>query len=400
METPVDKVMLANRFTMDGGPQQPQWDNPAHVLRVRRQLAAAPALVSIHDVETLRSLLATVAAGKAHVVQAGDCAEDPAESTSVDVARKAGLLDVLAGIMKMKTHRPVLRAGRMAGQFAKPRTNPVEIVNGVELPVYRGHMVNSPEPDPELRRSDPNRLLSGYLAARAVMTHLGWCGPVSDRKGSVGIDPVVWTSHEALLLDYEMPMLRRCGDGRLLLSSTHWPWIGERTRQVDGAHVNLLAEVINPVGCKVGNGMTPDELLALCARLDPDRTPGRLTLIARMGADFVETRLPRLVAAVRAAGHPVIWLSDPMHGNTVTALDGLKTRFLETIVREIRLFQQAVRAGDGVAGGLHLETTPDHVTECVLNRSQVDQVGDKYTSYCDPRLNPDQAVDVVSAWHG
>jgi 3-deoxy-7-phosphoheptulonate synthase len=376
--------------------QQPQWGDDSHVQRVRDELASRPGLVDPEDVRTLRSVLATVAAGEAHLVQAGDCAEDPAECEVGYVARKAGLLDVLAGTMKMTTHRPVVRIGRIGGQFAKPRSKPTEWVGGVELPVYRGHMVNSPEPDPEGRRPDPDRMLRCYQAASDVMDHLGWRGG-AERPS---IDPVVWTSHEALLLDYEIPMLRRDAEGRLLLASTHFPWIGERTRQVDGAHVDLLAQVVNPVACKVGPGMAVDELLALCERLDPWREHGRLTLIARMGAEAVVDRLAPLVSAVRAAGHPVIWLTDPMHGNTVTAPDGLKTRFLETVIREIQYFQNGVRSAGGVAGGLHLETTPDDVTECVMNQSGVDRVGDKYTSFCDPRLNPDQAVAAVSAWCG
>jgi 3-deoxy-7-phosphoheptulonate synthase len=169
---------------------------------------------------------------------------------------------------------------------------------------------------------------------------------------------------------------------------------------VDGAHVALLAEVVNPVACKVGLSMSPDALVALCERLDPCRTAGRLTLIARLGADAVAERLPPLVAAVRTAGHPVIWLVDPMHGNTVSGPDGLKTRFLETVIREVENFQCAVSAEHGIAGGLHLETTPDDVTECVANESMLDQVSDKYTSFCDPRLNPRQAISVVSVWRG
>nr|WP_221463141.1 3-deoxy-7-phosphoheptulonate synthase [Streptomyces olivoverticillatus] len=377
--------------------QQPDWGDAAPQARlVREELAARPALVRAADVRTLRSHLAHVARGESQVVQAGDCAEDPAECTSGYVARKAGLLDVLAGVMKMITHKPVVRAGRMAGQFAKPRSNPTETVGGTELPVYRGHMVNDPDPHPERRRPDPQRLLSGYLAASEAMTHLGWLNP-SRRSG---ICPPVWTSHEALLLDYELPLVRRDEEGRAWLTSTHWPWIGERTRQVDGAHVALLAEVGNPVGCKVGPSMDTDELLALCETLDPDREQGRLTLIARMGAGAVTERLPRLVEAVKAAGHPVIWLTDPMHGNTVSAPDGFKTRFLDTVIREVRDFQCAVRTAGGIAGGLHLETTPDDVTECVQNESGIDRVGDKYTSFCDPRLNPSQAIAVVSAWQG
>jgi 3-deoxy-7-phosphoheptulonate synthase len=347
-------------------------------------------------VRTLRSRLAEVAAGHAQVVQAGDCAEDPAECTAGYVARKAGLLDVLAGTIKMITHRPVVRAGRIAGQFAKPRSRPTERVGDLELPAYRGHMVNSPEPDPERRRPDPGRLLAGYRAAARAMEHLGW-----HRGRSRGtLDAPVWTSHEALLLDYEVPLLRRDEEGGWLLTSTHWPWIGERTRQVDGAHVELLSRVTNPVACKVGPGMTEDELLALCERLDPGREPGRLTLIARMGADMVAHRLPPLVAAVRSAGHPALWLTDPMHANTVTTPEGLKTRYLEAVKQEVEDFQCAVASGGGTAGGLHLETTPDDVTECVVNESGLARVGDKYTSFCDPRLNPRQAVAIVSAWRG
>ncbi|MGK5631837.1 3-deoxy-7-phosphoheptulonate synthase [Streptomyces sp. URMC 123] len=375
--------------------QQPEWGDEARVRLVREELAARPALVRAEDVRTLRHLLARVAAGEAQVVQSGDCAEDPAESTVGYVARKSAVLDLLAGALKMISHKPVVRAGRMAGQYGKPRSSPTERVRGVELPVFRGHMVNSPEPDPESRRPDPRRLLAGYQAAQDIMGHLGW----GDSR-CTAIEPTVWTSHEALLLDYELPMVRPDGQGGLMLGSTHWPWIGERTRQVDGAHVALLAEVVNPVACKVGPKMRVEELLELCERLDPAREPGRLTLIARMGAGVAGERLPALVSAVRAAGHPVIWLTDPMHGNTVTTPDGLKTRYLETIAREIREFQCAVRAGGGVGGGLHLETTPDHVTECVPNESGVDQVGVKYTSFCDPRLNPHQAISVVSAWQG
>ncbi|AXI81418.1 phospho-2-dehydro-3-deoxyheptonate aldolase [Peterkaempfera bronchialis] len=376
--------------------QQPDWPDRTELQAVKDELAVRPALVAAHDVRRLRSLLAQVADGEAHVVQAGDCAEDPAECGGGHVARKAGLLDALAGVMKIVTRRPVVRIGRMAGQFGKPRSNPTEHCGGVELPVFRGHMVNSPEPDPARRIPDPRRLLAGYDAARQAMGHLGWLDP-SRRSG---ICPPVWTSHEALLLDYEIPMLRRDEEGGLLLASTHLPWIGERTRQLDGAHVALLSQVANPIACKVGPSMAPDELLRLCELLDPDREPGRLTLIARMGAAFAADRLPALVRRVRASGHPVIWLTDPMHGNTVTAPDGLKTRLVETVVREVEDFQHAVRTAGGTAGGLHLETTPDDVTECAPDASGLARVGDTYTSFCDPRLNPGQAISVVSAWRG
>ncbi|MFJ6758332.1 MULTISPECIES: 3-deoxy-7-phosphoheptulonate synthase [unclassified Streptomyces] len=376
--------------------QQPDWEGHAELARVREELASAPPLVDVADTDALRAHLAEAAAGRVQIIQSGDCAEDWAESNQGDVARKAGLLEVLAGVMKMTSHKPVLRVGRMAGQYGKPRSNPTETVGGVELPVYRGHMVNAPEPDPELRRPDPTRMLTGYASSRSVLEFLGWGR--EDRRTRP--ETPVWTSHEALLLDYELPMTRVQSDGRLLLTSTHWPWIGERTRQVDGAHVALLAAVANPVACKVGPGMTTDELLALCEKLDPERTPGRLTLIARMGADLVGERLPALVEAARAAGHPVVWLTDPMHGNTVSGPEGLKTRLVKTVVREVVEFQRAVGAAGGVAGGIHLETTPDEVTECVTDVERMHRLGDKYTSFCDPRLNPGQAISVASAWLG
>ncbi|MFJ4096517.1 3-deoxy-7-phosphoheptulonate synthase [Kitasatospora sp. NPDC089913] len=378
-----------------GALQQPEWSDLPQVNRVGEALASRPALVQPDDLATLRTLLGKVALGEALVLQSGDCAEDPQECTRQHVARKSALLDLLAGTLGLRTGKPVLRAGRIAGQFAKPRSKPTEVIDGVELPVFRGHMVNGPEPDPEIRRPDPLRILTGYMAAGDIVEHLGWRDRAAGRDV---VEPLVWTSHEALLLDYETPMLRVDDKGRLFLGSTHWPWIGERTRQVEGAHVALLSQVANPVACKVGPGMEPDELLALCEKLDPWRDPGRLTLIARMGAENVADRLPKLVDAVRGAGHPVVWLSDPVHGNTVTAPGGYKTRLVETVALEVSRFVEAVRGAGGVAGGLHLETTPDDVTECASTEADLGSVGDRYTSCCDPRLNPAQAVAVVSAW--
>jgi 3-deoxy-7-phosphoheptulonate synthase len=371
--------------------QQPQWEVPALVEQVRGELARLPPLVEPESLGRLRGLLVQVAAGEALVLQAGDCAEDPAECTPVAVDRKVMLLDVLADVMSAIAGRPVVRVGRIGGQYAKPRSVATERVGETELPVYRGHLVNSPEFDAMARRPDPLRLLAAYRAASQVTAHLG-------AAPGTRTDPAVWTSHEALLLDYEIPLLRRDRAGQLALTSTHWPWIGERTRQLDGAHVALLADVVNPVACKVGPRMDQADLLALCARLDPARQPGRLTLITRMGAAAIGTRLPPLVEAVRAAGHPVIWLSDPMHANTVSTAEGRKTRLLETIVQEVTAFQAAVLSVGGTPGGMHLETTPDDVTECADTRSGTDRVSERYTTLCDPRLNPLQAVSVVSAW--
>ncbi|GHC92622.1 3-deoxy-7-phosphoheptulonate synthase [Streptomyces collinus] len=373
--------------------QQPAWEDLSRLQRARETLAGRPGLVEVHDVEVLREQLAQVSAGAAEVVQAGDCAEDPAECSASDVARKVAVLDLLAGAMKLAGRRPVLRAGRIAGQFAKPRSRPTERLGDLELPVYRGHLVNGPAPEPEERSPDPLRLVTGYMAAADIVGHLGW-----GRTG--GMEHPVWTSHEALVLDYELPLLRRTADGRLLLASTHWPWIGERTRQADGPHVALLAQVLNPVAVKVGPGIGTDELLTLCGLLDPEHRPGRLTLIVRMGARTVSERLPALVRAVRSAGHPVVWLVDPMHGNTVVTRGGYKTRYVRTMQREVREFRAVLAQEGAFPGGVHLETTPDQVTECVLDEWEADRVGKVYTSFCDPRLTVDQALDVLEAWTG
>lgn len=386
---------VIREVSVRGARQQPEWSDLPQLNRVREALAARPALVRPDDVAALRTLLGSVAAGRALVVQSGDCAEDPRECGREHVARKVAVLDLLAGALGLITGRPVVRAGRIAGQFAKPRSRPTEVVGGVELPVFRGHMVNGPEPDPESRRLDPLRILTGYMAAGDAVDHLGWRERGTGHRAA---GTQVWTSHEALLLDYEVPLLRTDDEGRLFLGSTHWPWIGERTRQIDDAHVALLSQVANPVACKVGPSMEPGELVALCERLDAWREPGRLTLIARMGADRVAERLPRLVEAVREAGHPAIWLTDPVHGNTVTAPGGHKTRIVETVALEVSRFVTAVRGAGGVPGGLHLETTPDDVTECADTEAELPAVGERYTSFCDPRLTPGQAVSVVSAW--
>ncbi|WP_082403382.1 3-deoxy-7-phosphoheptulonate synthase [Saccharothrix sp. NRRL B-16348] len=360
--------------------QQPSWpDRRARSFRAR--LARLDGLVTPAEVAALRSELAEVAAGRRLVVQAGDCAEPFGECGPRHVTPKAALVDRLASALG-HDDRPVVRVGRMAGQFAKPRSRPTEVVDGVELPVYRGDLVNAPQADAWARRADPTRLIAGYHAARSATELLRHH------------HPSLWTSHEALVLDYELPLVRRDDRGVPLLTSTHWPWIGDRTRAVDGAHVRLLASVANPVACKVGPGMRPDELRALCARLDPEREPGRLTLIARLGADRVAELLPPLVEAVRAAGHPVVWLCDPMHGNTVTDDRGRKTRLVDAVVREVAAFRAIVPAAGGVAGGLHLETTPDEVEECGWD----DFPTGTYTSLCDPRLNPGQALAVIAAW--
>jgi 3-deoxy-7-phosphoheptulonate synthase len=370
---------------------QPAWEDPELVRQIGSQLAELPVLVSRQEIGALRSVLAEVARGERQVIQAGDCAEDPAECTPGHIERKVALLGRLAGVMRAGSGKPVVCVGRMAGQFGKPRSNPTERVGGRDIPVYMGHQVNSPEPDPELRRPDPKRMLAGYWAANAAMDALRGCNARAREQ--------VWASHEALLLDYELPMVRAAHDG-LFLSSTHWPWIGERTRQANGAHVAVLAATVNPVACKVGPGASAAELLELCERLDPDGEPGRLTFIARMGAGAAAERLPALVAAVRSARPHVIWLCDPMHANTVIRADGRKTRRLDHIAQEVAEFHAVVTREAAIAGGLHLETSPHEVTECVPDEAGMADLPEAYTSLCDPRLNTEQALSVVSGWGG
>ncbi|WP_342670122.1 3-deoxy-7-phosphoheptulonate synthase [Actinopolyspora mortivallis] len=373
--------------------QQPDWEDSVLVEQVRDEISTLPPLVRAEETNQFRELLAAVARGESTVVQAGDCAEDFSETRPVCIARKAELIDTIAKTLAIRSGTSVVRVGRIAGQFAKPRSRPVEQVGDMELTAYRGHMVNSPEKHPGQRRPDPKRVLSGYWAASAAMDAV-------HQHNADRLDPGqrIWTSHEALLLDYELPMLRRTAEGKLLLTSTHWPWVGDRTRQLDGAHIALLAEVRNPVACKVGPSVSEDELIRLCARLDPEREPGKLTLIARMGAADVVERLARLVSAVRTAGHPVIWLCDPMHGNTVNTSCGRKARVLNDLVDELHGFLKVVTVEGGVAGGLHLETTPAEVTECVATHADMFEAHSVHTSLCDPRLNPRQAVWLTSCW--
>ncbi|MFB9515217.1 3-deoxy-7-phosphoheptulonate synthase [Streptomyces purpureus] len=372
--------------------QQPEWPDVSRLTAVQTELASAPPLVTYESVRALRGLLARAAAGEFCVLQAGDCAEDPAECVAEAVARKAEMLDVLSDIVRTGAGRPVIRVGRIAGQFVKPRSQNEEMYEGTALPVFRGPMVNGPEPTPEARRPDPSRVLAGYRAARRAVRAIDTLG-----RGEGAADATrVWTSHEALLLDYEVPMVRRRPGGGSYLATTHWPWIGERTRQVDGAHVRLLAEVENPVACKVGPATTVEEIRALCATLDPLRTPGRLTLVARFGAGRVGALAP-LVREVRRAGYPVLWLCDPMHGNGERTADGLKTRRLDAIMSEIRQFVEIVSEGGGVCAGLHLESSPYDIAECD-GAGYTPVPGPGYTTLCDPRLNLLQAVAATAYW--
>lgn len=372
--------------------QQPVWHDVEHAATVRGALRGRPAHVSWADVRTLSELLARAATGELCVLQAGDCAEDPAETGQHDVAQKVGLQDVLGDVLQSSASRPVVRVGRIAGQFTKPRSQPYEDAGGVQLPVFRGPSVNGPEESERARRPDPDRMLRCHAVAQRVLRHL------DDLGRGVGADPLerIWASHEALLLDYELPSVRRTDAGGCYLASTHWPWIGERTRRPEGAHVRLLAQLDNPVACKVGPDTSPSQLRELCHALDPHRVPGRLTLIARFGSKRIDQLCP-LVEEVRAGGHPVLWMCDPMHGNTVRNRDGLKVRRLEDIMSEVRNFSSAVSAGGGVGAGLHLECSAQNISEC-LGAGHTPVRGRFYRTLCDPRLNLEQAIAATAHW--
>ncbi|WP_198943074.1 3-deoxy-7-phosphoheptulonate synthase [Actinophytocola xanthii] len=336
--------------------QQPHWlAHPARS-RVLDTLAGLEPLVTPAELDTLRGALAEVAAGRARVLQAGDCAESFHGCTPGATAARLEVLDRLADALAERTGAPVVRVGRIAGQFAKPRSSPTELCGGVTLPAFRGHMINSEVPTAAARAHDPRRMVWAYQASARTGA---WVA--SARVGRAG----PWTSHEALVLDYEAGLVRTDpASGKPFLGSTHLPWVGERTRQPENAHVRLLGAVTNPVGCKVGPTVAPPDLVRLCALLDPERLPGRLVLIARMGAGSIERVLPGLVAAVAGGGHRPVWLCDPMHGNTVTAASGRKTRYVATIIAEAAGFARVMERTGQFAGGLHLETAPG-VTECV-----------------------------------
>lgn len=380
--------------------QQPPWPDRAALRQVVDELAARPALVDPGEVYTLRRTLARVAHAGGFVVQAGDCAETFESSCEDEVAQRVRALHESCRTIADALRLPVVPIGRIAGQYAKPRSAPTEQVDGIELPVFRGVNVNSPEPSRQARIPDPRRLLLGYdhaAAAMRALRELTRHGVAMSGLWGAGA-PALWTSHEALVLDYEEPLTRH--DPELdawVLTSTHLPWIGARTGDPEGSHVEFLAGLANPLGLKVGPDLAPDRLAALCRRLDPDRRPGRLLLVSRMGADLVERRLPALVEVVSRAGHPVVWLCDPMHGNTYRTACGLKTRSVEQVVAEITGFFAAVRAGGGWPGGIHLESTPHDVTECVDVRGGPQEAGlaHRYRSVCDPRLNGEQTKRVV-----
>jgi 3-deoxy-7-phosphoheptulonate synthase len=421
--------------------QQPDWPDPDAVHAVAAELGRQPPLVFAGECDQLTERLAAVARGEAFVLQGGDCAETFAGSNANAVRDKLKTLLQMALVLTYAGSVPVVKIGRMAGQFAKPRSRPTESRDGLELPAYRGEAVNGFEFTAEARRPEASRMLQAYHCA-AVTLNLcrafanggyadlhqahAWnqdfvaASPAGQRyeqlAGEIdralafmkacGADPEefrgveLYSSHEALLLEYERALTRT--DSRTGLPydvSAHLLWVGERTRDPDGAHVEFLRHVHNPVAVKLGPAASPDDALALIERLNPDHAPGRLTFITRMGAGRVRELLPPLVQAVTASGAPVAWICDPMHGNTFEAPSGHKTRRLDHVLDEVAGFFEVHRDLGTHPGGIHVEFTGDDVTECVGGGHEIveDDLHQRYETVCDPRLNRSQSLDLAFA---
>ena len=419
--------------------QQPDWPDPRRLQQVTGELAGLPPLVFAGECDVLRERLAAVARGEAFVLQGGDCAETFAGATADAVRAKLQTLLQMAVVLTYGASVPIVKIGRLAGQFAKPRTRPTESRDGTELPVYRGDAINDVQFTAQARTPDPARLLRAYHCS-AVTLNLcrafatggyadlhqvhAWNqdfvkqSPAGQRyerlAGEIdralafmracGADPEelraveLYSSHEALVLDYEQA-LTRCDSrtGLMYDTSAHFVWVGERTRDLNGAHVEFASGISNPIGVKVGPDAKPADVLALIDRLNPARDPGRLTLITRMGAGRVRDALPPLISAVIAEGIEVPWVCDPMHGNTFEAPSGHKTRRLHDVLEEVRGFFEVHRGLGTHPGGIHIEFTGDNVTECVGGSHEIvaDDLYQRYETACDPRLNRSQALDLA-----
>jgi 3-deoxy-7-phosphoheptulonate synthase len=422
--------------------QQPTWPDAEELKRAEARLCALPPLVFAGEARRLTDQLREVAEGRAFLLQAGDCAESFHDVSADSIRDKLKVVLQMAVVLTYATGVPVVKVGRIAGQFAKPRSAELEEIDGVALESFRGHMVNDEAFDADARRPDPWRLVAAYQQSAATLNLLraftkggfadlsrvhAWNQEfvASSAEGlrytriadeieramafmrACGIDlerehPLhevdYFTSHEALVLNYEEALTRRDSlTGDWYDCSAHLVWIGERTRQRHGAHVAFAAGISNPVACKLGPGATPAEAVALAERLDPDRVPGRLTFISRLGAERVQDVLGAVIEAVVAAGHTVVWACDPMHGNTITVDNGRKTRRFDDILGEIRGFFSVHRSLGTWPGGVHVELTGAEVTECLGGAEAIGE-GDldaNYTSICDPRLNARQSLDLA-----
>lgn len=418
--------------------QQPAYEDPSGLEAALARLRQLPPLVVPEEVDRLRGLLAEAAAGRRFLLQGGDCAEQFKDCVPEAIAGKLRVLLQMSVALTHGGRRPVVRVGRIAGQFAKPRSRATELIRGRELPSYRGDLVNALEATPEARRPDPARMLEAYFHAAATLNHLraltaggfadlhhperwelpGGTGEVPEYRrtldqvkesldflealGGVQREALeridFFTSHEALLLPYEEALTRWVGEaGAYYNLGAHTLWVGERTRQLDGAHIEYLRGLRNPLGVKVGPSATPEHLAALLDRLDPDREPGRITLITRFGATRIREALPPLLAAVQATGRTVLWSCDPMHGNGAESAQGLKTRDFDAILAELRQAFELHREAGSHLGGVHFELTGEAVTECTGGTQRLSEVdlAKAYETGCDPRLNGAQSLEMA-----
>lgn len=422
--------------------QQPTYEDQTHLARVEAKLKSYPPLVFAEETRQLYKQLGQVAEGKGFLLQGGDCAESFSEFNAPKIRDTFKVILQMAIVLTFAGRQPVTKVARMAGQYAKPRSADLETIDGVSLPSYRGDIINSFEFTEASRKPDPDRMLEAYHRAASTLNLLRafaqggladlhqvnrWNmafvenNPLKERYQDmarriqdtlsfmdvIGInsknnatlhETSLFTSHEALLLNYEQALTRTDTlTGNPYNCSAHMIWIGERTRQLDHAHVEFFRGIHNPVGVKVGPSMQGDELIRLIDAINPENDPGRLTLITRMGADTLEDNLPRLLRRVKEEGRKVVWSSDPMHGNTKKASSGYKTRNFDDILREIQQFFAAHKAEGTHAGGIHLEMTGQHVTECTGGAYQIsdDDLAQAYQTQCDPRLNADQVLEMA-----
>ena len=424
--------------------QVPDYPDAEKLAGVEAKLAAMPPLVFAGEAQSLKRQLGEVAEGRAFLLQGGDCAESFAEFSANNIRDSFKVILQMAVVLTFGASMPVVKVGRVAGQFAKPRSSPMEAVDGIELPSYRGDMINAMPFTEKDRVPDPKRLLRVYEQSAATLNLLrafaqggladltkvhSWVTeflsgtPQADRfqelagrieeslnfMRACGITPETarplaetdfYTSHESLLLNYEEALTRRdtiTDEKDWYATSAHMIWIGDRTRQPDGAHVEYMRGIANPIGLKCGPSLDPDELIRLIETLNPDNVPGRLTLIARMGADKVRAGLPPLLKAVKASGAKVVWCCDPMHGNTIKATSGYKTRRVHAVMAEVQGFFDAHDEIGTYPGGVHFEMTGQNVTECVGGFVDVTEarLGDRYHTHCDPRLNGAQALELA-----
>ena len=422
--------------------QQPEYPDAARLARVEQQLRELPPLVFAQEIRDLKQSLAQVAAGRGFLLQGGDCAESFAEFSADKIRDTFKVLLQMAIVLTFAGRRPVTKIARTAGQFAKPRSADFEEIDGVSLPSFRGDIINAADFSASARVPDPERMLRAYHQSASTLNLLRafaqggmadlhqvhrWnmsfveaspskqrylemsrriedalafmevCG-INSKTAPMLRETQIFTSHEALLLNYEEALSRiDPADGECYNCSAHFVWIGERTRQPDHAHVEFVRRIGNPVGVKIGPAVDPDELLRLVALLNPDNEAGRLTLITRMGADRLPEVLPRLIRALRAEGARLVWSCDPMHGNTVKSSTGFKTRQFDEILRELEQFFAVHRAEGTYPGGIHLEMTGENVTECTGGAYEISDadLATRYQTSCDPRLNADQVLELA-----